>query len=63
MSSKSAEHHPRKDHPLFSHKFIVIAGIGMVIVFFVTVVCYPLIFSSEKTPPAVPAAVAPIGTK
>lgn len=57
MSAKSAYPHVVQKHTLFSHKFIVVAGLLIAAMFFITVSYYPLIFSPETKAPAPPATV------
>ena len=57
MSAKSAYPHVVQKHTLFSHKFIVVAGLLIAAMFFITVSYYPLIFSPENKDPAPPATV------
>ncbi len=48
MSSKSAAHPESHGHTLFSKKFIIIAGVLIVAVFFITISYYPLLFNSNN---------------
>lgn len=58
MSSKSTAQPESHGHTLFSHKFLVIAAIAIIAIFFITISYYPLIFSSENhSIPALPATV------
>lgn len=57
MSSKSTAHPASHGHTLFSRKFIIIAALAMIAVFFITITYYPLLFSSENTS-AAPAPAA-----
>lgn len=57
MSAKSTAQPPSHDHTLFSHKFIIFAGLAIAAVFFITVSYYPLIFGPENREPAPPATV------
>jgi hypothetical protein len=47
MSSKSSAQPESHGHTLFSRKFILIAAIAIIAIFFLTITYYPLIFSSE----------------
>lgn len=47
MSNKSAAHPPSRNHTAFSRKTIIVVGLGMIAVFFLTVVVYPMIFNSN----------------
>lgn len=48
MSSKSDAQPPIKNHTFFSGKTILLVGLAIIVIYLLTVVMYPLIFTSER---------------
>lgn len=48
MSSKSAAQPPLRNHTAFSGKTLLYIGLAMIVIYFMTVVLYPMIYNPER---------------